>query len=63
MTDTELLNTFERIRLEKGLNVTDFATLLGVSYDTYYRWKRGEHPKTMTAVLKMLNFCKEENIL
>jgi DNA-binding XRE family transcriptional regulator len=63
MTQEELLDHLERTRLECGLNVTDFAASLGMSYETYYRWKRGKPPKTILTCLDIINFCREKNLL
>ena len=63
MTNEQLLNLLEQARLNKGLSIVEFATLLGISYDTYYRWKRGEQPTTRATFLTMINFCKEEQLL
>lgn len=63
ITSTDLLNKLEEIRLSRNLNITDFAALLGISHDTYYRWKKGETPKAMATFVKIYNFCKEVNIL
>ena len=63
MTSLELLEKLEQARLNRGLNITEFAALLGISYDTYYKWKRGETPKTIAAIIKTFNLCIEEDIL
>jgi transcriptional regulator with XRE-family HTH domain len=63
ITSTDLLNKLEEIRFSRDLNISDFAALLGISHDTYYRWKKGETPKAMATFVRIYNFCKEENIL
>ena len=63
ITSIDLLNRLEEIRFRRDLNISDFAALLGISHDTYYRWKKGETPKAMATFVKIYNFCKEENIL
>lgn len=63
ITATDLLNKLEEMRFSRDLNISDFAALLGISHDTYYRWKKGETPKAMTTFVRIYNFCKEENIL
>lgn len=63
ITSTDLLSKLEEIRFSRDLNISDFAALLGISHDTYYRWKKGETPKAMATFVKIYNFCKEENIL
>ena len=63
ITSNDLLNRLEEIRFSRDLNISDFAALLGISHDTYYRWKKGETPKAMATFVKIYNFCKEENIL
>ena len=63
ITSTDLLSKLEEIRFSRDLNISDFAALLGISHDTYYRWKKGETPKAMVTFVKIYNFCKEENIL
>ena len=63
ITSTDLLNRLEEIRFSHDLNISDFAALLGISHDTYYRWKKGETPKAIATFVKIYNFCKEENIL
>lgn len=63
ITSADLLNKLEEIRFSRDLNISDFAALLGISHDTYYRWKKGETPKAMATFVKIYNFCKEENIL
>lgn len=63
ITSSDLLNKLEEIRFSRDLNISDFAALLGISHDTYYRWKKGETPKAMATFVKIYNFCKEENIL
>lgn len=63
ITSTDLLNKLEEIRFSRDLNISDFAALLGISHDTYYRWKKGETPKAMATFVKIYNFCKEGNIL
>lgn len=63
MTEQELFNLLEQIRLEQGLNITDFAAQLGISHETYYKCKRGEPPKLFTTCVKLMNFLKEENII
>lgn len=63
ITSTDLLNRLEEIRFSRDLNISDFAALLGISHDTYYRWKKGETPKAMTTFVKIYNFCKEADVL
>lgn len=63
ITSSDLLNKLEEIRFSRDLNISDFAALLGISHDTYYRWKKGETPKAMATFVRIYNFCKEENIL
>lgn len=63
ITSTDLLNKLEKIRFSRDLNISDFAALLGISHDTYYRWKKGETPKAMTTFVKIYNFCKEADVL
>lgn len=63
ITSTDLLNKLETIRFSLDLNITDFAALLGISHDTYYRWKNGKTPKAMTTFIRIYNFCKEKDIL
>ena len=63
ITSTDLLNKLEEIRLNRDLNISDFAALLGMSHDTYYRWKKGETPKAMITFVKIYNLCKEANVL
>ena len=63
ITSTDLLNRLEEIRFSRDLNISDFAALLGISHDTYYRWKKGETPKAMTTFVKIYNFCKEAYVL
>ena len=63
ITSTNLLNKLEEIRFSRDLNISDFAALLGISHDTYYRWKKGETPKAMTTFVKIYNFCKEADVL
>ena len=63
ITSNDLLNRLEEIRFSRDLNISDFAALLGISHDTYYRWKKGETPKAMTTFVKIYNFCKEADVL
>lgn len=63
ITSTDLLNKLEEIRFSRDLNISDFAALLGISHDTYYRWKKGETPKAIATFVRVYNFCKEEHIL
>lgn len=63
MTNEQFLTLLEQARLNKGLSIVEFAALLGISYDTYYRWKRGEQPKTIATFLTIINFCQEEHLL
>jgi DNA-binding XRE family transcriptional regulator len=63
MTTTELLNKLEEKRISLDLNITDFAAQLGISHDTYYRWKKGDVPKVAEIFVKIYNFCKEKSIL
>ena len=63
ITSADLLNKLEEIRFSRDLNISDFAALLGISHDTYYRWKKGETPKAMTTFVKIYNFCKEADVL
>lgn len=63
ITSTDLLSKLEEIRFSRDLNISDFAALLGISHDTYYRWKKGETPKAMTTFVKIYNFCKEADVL
>ena len=63
ITSNDLLNRLEEIRFSRDLNISDFAALLGISHDTYYRWKKGETPKAMTTFVKLYNFCKEADVL
>ena len=63
ITSADLLNRLEEIRFSRDLNISDFAALLGISHDTYYRWKKGETPKAMTTFVKIYNFCKEADVL
>lgn len=63
MTSEELLIKLEQARLARGLNVTDFSSILGISYQSYYDWKNGKIPKTIKTFISFLNFCKEENLL
>ena len=63
MDETELFELLENIRLEKGMNITDFAMLLNMSHETYYKCKRGEPPKIFIACSKLINFLKEEHRL
>lgn len=63
ITSTDLLNKLEEVRFSRDLNISDFAALLGISHDTYYRWKKGETPKAMTTFVRIYNFCKEADVL
>lgn len=63
ITSSDLLNKLEKIRFNRDLNISDFAALLGISHDTYYRWKKGETPKAMATFVKIYNFCKEAGVL
>ena len=53
MFTTELKNTIdelEKIRAIKGLNKTDMAADIGIGYGTYYRWFKGEFPKSLKII-------------
>lgn len=62
MTEQELFNLLEQIRLQQGLNISDFAASLGMSHETYYKCKRGEFPKLFSTCTKLFNFLEEHKL-
>lgn len=62
MTEQELFDLLEQIRLEQGLNIADFAASLGMSHETYYKCKRGEPPKLFITCVKLFNFLEEHKL-
>lgn len=44
------------------LSQEDFAKLLGVSFASVNRWKRGHHEPTIKVKRKIVELCKENNI-
>ena len=45
MTQEELLNKLEEIRLKKDIPIDEFYPAIGISKSTFHLWKRGAVPQ------------------
>lgn len=55
MTQEELYNTLEAIRMTKNLSIEEFYPSLGISKSTFHLWKRGATPKGIELFISLYN--------
>lgn len=53
MTEKNLLNQLEEIRIKENISIDDFYPALGISKSTFHLWKRGAVPKSIEVFLKL----------
>jgi predicted transcriptional regulator len=53
MTEKDLLNQLEEIRIKENISIDDFYPALGISKSTFHLWKRGAIPKSIEVFLKL----------
>jgi DNA-binding transcriptional regulator YiaG len=53
MTEKDLLNQLEEIRIKENISIDDFYPALGISKSTFHLWKRGAVPKSIEVFLKL----------
>lgn len=53
MTEKDLLNQLEKIRIEENISIDEFYPALGISKSTFHLWKRGAVPKSIEVFLKL----------
>lgn len=53
MTEKNLLNQLEEIRIKENISIDDFYPTLGISKSTFHLWKRGAIPKSIEVFLKL----------
>lgn len=53
MTEKDLLNQLEKIRIEENVSIEEFYPSLGMSKSTFHLWKRGAIPKSIEVFLKL----------
>lgn len=52
----------KKLRTTLILSQTEFANLLGVSFQTVNRWERGTHQPTIKAKRKLASYFKKHKI-
>lgn len=52
----------KELRKQLILSQTEFAELLGVSFQSINRWERGKHEPTIKVKRKLMPFFKEHGI-
>ena len=55
MTQQELLNKLELIRLKEDKPIDEFYPELGMSKSTFHIWKRGAVPKSIEVLINIYN--------
>lgn len=55
MTQEELLNELEKIRLKKDTPIEEFYPAIGISKSTFHLWKRGAVPKSIEIFININN--------
>ena len=55
MTQEELLNKLEEIRLKKDIPIDEFYPAIGISKSTFHLWKRGAVPKSIEIFININN--------
>lgn len=55
MTQQELLNKLELIRLKEDKPIDEFYPELGISKSSFHLWKRGAAPKGVEVLIKIWN--------
>lgn len=55
MTQEELLNELEKIRLKKDIPIDEFYPAIGISKSTFHLWKRGAVPKSIEIFININN--------
>lgn len=53
MTEKDLLNQLEKIRMKENIPIDEFYPSLGISKSTFHLWKRGAIPKSIEVFLKL----------
>ena len=52
----------KKLRKKLILTQTEFAELLGVSFQSINRWETGKHEPTIKVKRKIVELCKNNNI-
>lgn len=52
----------KKIRLEKGLDQTEFGKILGVSQNTVCNWETGVKSPRPKNIRKILDYCEKNKI-
>lgn len=55
MTEKDLLNQLEEIRIKENISIDDFYPALGISKSTFHLWKRGAIPKSIEVFINIQN--------
>jgi hypothetical protein len=55
MTQEELLNKLEEVRIRENIPIDEFYPQLGISKSTFHLWKRGAVPKGIEIFIKIYN--------
>lgn len=55
MTEKDLLNQLEEIRIKESISIDDFYPALGISKSTFHLWKRGAVPKSIEVFINIQN--------
>ena len=55
MTEKDLLNQLEEIRIKENISIDDFYPALGISKSTFHLWKRGAVPKSIEVFINIHN--------
>lgn len=53
MTEKDLLNQLEEIRIKENISIDDFYPTLGISKSTFHLWKRGAVPKSIEVFINI----------
>lgn len=53
MTEKDLLNQLEKIRIGENISIDDFYPSLGISKSTFHLWKRGAVPKSIEVFINI----------
>lgn len=60
--DYDYQKTIASLRNKLILSQEEFAKLLGVSFASVNRWKRGHHEPTIKVKRKIIEFCKKHKV-